>query len=264
MLLSQPDRQPIRHAPQFDDLALNITYRCNLACSGCNRGGFVKPCHGPDMTMARLAGILAEAEQSGVTIKKLRIVGAEPTLHPDFERIVQTVVQFSRHHGCQVLIFSNRHAVKSQAMLKMVRQRWPRCRMPGRRKERRVVFPPLTRYIYVSPHDAGVDCPLPCPIMGGRGICGYGVDPAGYYLCPTGGTIDSILGLNAAARTMDQMLDPSFVAQQAATLCGHCGNYYRFAPLPPTWDCNGTPVSETYRKALLAKGFTVNAHLPSA
>lgn len=191
----------------------------------------------------------------------MRLVGGEPTLHPDFMEMTGLVMGYAAEteHRCNVRLFSNRHTEKSRVLVREAKARYPRLQVLGRPKMRSAVFPPMTRYEYVSPLDLGIRCPHPCPNMGGRGKCGSGVDQVGYSLCPTAGPIDAILGLGARATTIRQMLDPDFVRWQAETICSRCGNFmaYTHEQLPRLWKCNGTPVSETYRDSLQRLGFEV-------
>ncbi|MHC4356949.1 MAG: radical SAM protein [Planctomycetota bacterium] len=256
------NRKPIDRPPTFYDAALNFTFACNMACVGCDRASFVKPQHSPPMTIDRLHGFLDEVRSIGLELRRMRIVGGEPTLHPDFMEMAGVAMRYAAEtrHRCNVRLFSNRFTEESKVLVREAKARYPHLQVLGRPKKRSAVFPPMTRYEYVSPLDLGIRCPHPCPNMGGRLKCGSGVDQVGYSLCPTAGPIDAILGLDARARTIRQMLDPEFVRWQAETICSHCGNFmaYQAEDLPQLWYCNGTPVSATYALALSLAGFWVD------
>lgn len=257
----QRKRWPCNKPPVFQDAALNVTFACNLSCVGCDRASFIKPTHGPAMTLDRLGTFFEELRQTGTQLRRMRLVGGEPTLHPDFLAMAEMAMQYARSvsPACVVRLFSNRFSDKSQQLVQVVRGMYPDIEIRGARKARSARFPRMTRYPYVSPLDAGIHCPHPCMNMACRGKCGASVDQVGYTICPTGSPIDSILGLNARAKTLKQMLDPEFVRWQTETLCSRCGQFMAYKPreLPPIWDCHGTPVSASYRDALVAKGITV-------
>jgi hypothetical protein len=254
-------RTPIAHAPTFHDAAINFTFACNLACVGCDRASFIKPQHSPPMTRERLGRFLDEVKSTGIELKRMRIVGGEPTLHPDFLEMTAMLLRYAEdtEYRCNVRIFSNHYTQRTRDLLDEVHRRHPKLQMMGEHKRKSAVFPPMTRYEYVSPKDAGIHCPWPCTNMGSRGKCGSGVDQVGYSLCPTAGPIDASLGLGARAETIRQMLDPEFVRWQAETVCSRCGQFmaYTEQQLPQLWYCNGTPVSKTYRDKLLEAGFAV-------
>jgi len=255
-------RTPIAKAVTFRDAALNFTFACNLSCVGCDRASFIKPEHSPPMTPERIGEFLDDVRSNGIELKRMRIVGGEPTLHPDFLAMTALLMEYSRSvgHRCNVRIFSNKHSPESRAALNEAIRRHPRLQSLGAHKRRSAVFPKMTRYGYVSPQDAGIDCPWPCPNMGGRGNCGAGVDQVGYSLCPTAGPIDAILDLGARATRVSQMLDQEFVQWQAEMICSRCGNFmaYQEGDLPRLWNCNGTPVSGQYRDKLVEHGFAVS------
>jgi hypothetical protein len=254
-------RTPITHKITFTDVALNFTFACNLSCVGCDRASFVKPQHSPPMTPDRLRSFFDEVRSVGIELKGMRMVGGEPTLHPQFMEMAGICMDYARStdHRCGVRIFSNQYSEASRKLLAEALQRWPKLRSTGEHKLRSWTFPPMTRYEFVSPQDAGVDCRYPCPNMAGRGNCGAGVDQVGYALCPTGSVIDAILKLGARATSVRQMLDPEFIRHQAEVTCSRCGNFmaYQQEDLPQLWYCNGTPVSKTYRNALVAADFQV-------
>lgn len=245
-------RYPIDHIPRFDDAALNITFACDNACVGCNRACFLKPPHTPAMTRERLMHFFAEVQSNGIRLKRMRIIGGEPTLHPEFTEIVAMVANYARStgSGCRVRLYSTTRTERAKRLVAEVKREFPNLKLFIDEKEGPTTFPPLTRYIFVDPKDAGINCPWPCPIMGGRGMCGYGVDQLGYSLCPTAGTIDTLLGLNSRAKELRQMLDPDFVRWQAETVCAECGNYIGFEKLPRVWDHNRTPMSKAYHERL--------------
>lgn len=252
-------RSPIDTEPTFTDVALNLTFQCNLSCVGCDRASFIKPMHSPPMTLPRLRAFFDEVQSEGVELKRIRLVGGEPTLHPDFYEMTALCAAYAEKHQCNIRIFSNRHAELSRQVLRLVKQRWPTIQLMGEHKKRSWVFPPMTRFEYVSPLDAGIDCAMPCPNMAARGKCGAGVDEVGYSLCPTAGPIDAILDLGARAKTIKQMLDRDFIRWQCETVCSRCGQFMAYTPaqLPQLWTCNGTPVSKSYAEKLKEKGFEV-------
>lgn|GEM_PF-1678578 len=248
--IARSRRWPIDHVPRFDDVALNVTFRCDLACIGCNRACFLKPPIIPDMLVEDVQRVLEEIDAAGVRLRRVRIIGGEQTLHPDYQEIVRIVHDYAHPRRVRIRMFSNMHSRRARDMIHWTRKTYPDINVIAAKKQQSMTFAPLTRYGYLDPKDSGIDCPWPCPIMGGRGQCGYGVDKFGYYLCPMAGAVDTLLGLNARATTIKQMLDPDFLRQQAETICAHCGNFIIPDPLPPTWDHNGTPMSKSYHEAL--------------
>ena len=81
-------------------LWLEITGRCNLNCVHCYADS--GPSGQPDLVgTARWLSVLAEAADLGV--RQVQFIGGEPTLHPDFAKLVET----ARDLGLEVEVYSN-------------------------------------------------------------------------------------------------------------------------------------------------------------
>ena len=246
-------RWPINEPFRFDIIELHITYRCDLACVGCNRACFLPEPHTPDMNLADVVKFLDEMYEAGISIKCLKIIGGEPTLHPEFMAIVECLWERLGVHGVELHLMSNLYSSETRSLADWVANTFPAIQInPNvfhKQKTESVVFAEETRYAFCSPRDAWIDSPGPCIQMCGRSKgCGASVDKLGYTLCPVGGTIDSLLGLHARATKVCQMLDQGFVRNQAETLCAHCGMYLNCSTIQETWDHNGTPMSRSYHE----------------
>jgi len=64
------------------------------------------------------------------------------------------------------------------------------------------------------------------------------------------GAIDSMLGLNARAKRLRDLLDPAFVREQAAKVCSHCGAFMGYNKQLQVKEYKGTPMSDSYLQAL--------------
>lgn len=75
-------------------LAIIVTTRCDLRCAHCLRG---HPPERHDFPLELLPRLLEEARPFG--LQRVALTGGEPRLHPQFERIVESIVQagFSWH-----------------------------------------------------------------------------------------------------------------------------------------------------------------------
>ncbi len=84
------------HVPPF--AIYSITGRCNLTCAGCY-ANLLHRHDRPEMTEAKTAAILAEAEKLGVSV--MLIAGGEPFLRPDL------LSQLEQRRGILFLLFTN-------------------------------------------------------------------------------------------------------------------------------------------------------------
>jgi len=82
-----------------------ISRRCNLSCPYCFAGEFMQEQRAESdsvfISSADFERKLAFLKQSGIT--DLRLIGGEPTLHPE----IQALITLGREHGFHVLIFTH-------------------------------------------------------------------------------------------------------------------------------------------------------------
>jgi len=78
--------------PTKINLDLNIQYACNAACDFCNRLIDVFRIPDGSMTIDQVKQAIKEWKANDIHIKKLKISGGEPSLHPDIIEIVQLLL----------------------------------------------------------------------------------------------------------------------------------------------------------------------------
>jgi cyclic pyranopterin phosphate synthase len=90
------------HGRVIRDLRLSLTDRCNFRCLYCME---------PDVTFARPDSVLAPAEfvrvgrvLASLGIRKIRLTGGEPTLHPD---LCMIAAELRASTGCEVALITN-------------------------------------------------------------------------------------------------------------------------------------------------------------
>lgn len=89
-----------RSASSLDTLWLDLTRKCQLACVHCYNDSGPEGTHGT-MTRDDWFRVIDEAAECGV--RRLQLIGGEPTMHPDFAGLVV----HARARGLDVEVFSN-------------------------------------------------------------------------------------------------------------------------------------------------------------
>ncbi len=207
-------------APPIDLLWLEITGRCQLACSHCYADSGPTGGHG-SMTAADWARVIDDAAAVGV--RRITMIGGEPTLHPELPGLVGQAL----NAGLTVEIYSN--------LLRVPDRLWPTLMRPGvsiatsyyaslPQEHDRITGRPgswaQTRASIVEVLRRGI--PLRVGLVGD----GASADAAHSSLLALGVTTisrDGFRGLGRAAPA-DAPADP-------AQLCGRCGDR-RAAVLP--------------------------------
>jgi len=165
------------------NIELNITMQCNLACPNCNRLCHIYRDRTEHMSVDQIKRFIEQARMGG-GIKKLKILGGEPLLHPQFVEICnllttaasEGVIQYIKVETNQTLKIPNINPSKLICF-------------KGRKIQKKKHQPTLW-----SPQDLGVNSPgIPCMQVS---KCGYSLDKYGYLPCSPAIMISRLFGLD--------------------------------------------------------------------
>jgi hypothetical protein len=224
--------RPFRRSRRF--VEIDITYRCNMRCPNCNRSCTQAPA-AIDMPPAQLQAFLAASRSAGVRWQRIRLLGGEPTLHPDLTVMLELLENYRIRHNPQVrlVICTNGSGARVRRALSALP---PTVIVKNTHKTGR---PRLFRPFNRAPCDLWwcglADYRCGCRILED---CGLGLTPQGYYPCAVAGGIDRIFGFGLGRRTLppgdDEMTD---LLEHFCPLCGHFGFGWptRRVVQSPTW-----------------------------
>jgi hypothetical protein len=203
-----------------DLIEIDITYQCNLKCNNCNRSS----AQAPDNVHIDLSQIVNFVEQSlkrKRPWKRIRILGGEPTLHPDFKQIIDQLLELKTHSPETVIeLVTNGYGRKVNAALEHIpKDIW--VENSYKSSNIQPSFGPFN----MAPQDSVwykfADYSNGCDIASS---CGMGLTPQGYYPCAVAGGIDRVLGLKRGRQSLpssdDDMRDLMDIA------CRLCGRFY--------------------------------------
>lgn len=221
---------------------IDITYRCNLRCANCNRSCTQAPTD-IEMPPAQVEALLRESLEARVSWRRIRLLGGEPTLHPDLFPILGLLLDYRRRHNpdLRIVVCTNGRGRRVNEVLR---------RLPGGvavkntfKTDRQRLFRPFNMAPVDSPWFRFADYTGGCRILAD---CGMGLTPSGYYPCAIAGGIDRVFGFGLGRKSLpaedDRMLD---LLRVFCPLCGHFGF---------SWPTRSTRVSETWRRAYAAAG----------
>jgi organic radical activating enzyme len=82
----------IGHKQSMDVIALDLTSFCNLKCFGCNH--FIDEVQTKEkLTVEQVKHFVDESRRLNWQWKEVRLMGGEPTLHPDFNEVCEEVLK---------------------------------------------------------------------------------------------------------------------------------------------------------------------------
>ncbi|HEV7590055.1 MAG TPA: radical SAM protein [Longimicrobium sp.] len=202
-----------------DRIEIDITYLCNLHCLNCNRS-VRQAREALHMPVEQVRQFVEESIARRKRWSRIRVLGGEPTLHPEFLPIIEELRRYRAWHPeCVVEVVTNGHGPKVQAQL----QQLPKDLWVENSKKIGPVQPSFGPFNLAPVDDAGfrhADFSNGCAIIRD---CGMGLTPLGYYPCAVAGGIDRITG-NGLGRT-GLPGDADDMEEALRKLCRLCGRF---------------------------------------
>jgi hypothetical protein len=222
-------------------LEIDITWACNLRCNNCNRSCSQAPT-GEGMTLAQIEHFVEECVAQGRRFERVRLLGGEPTLHPEFHAMLDVLRAWRDAHVPEMIleVTTNGHGAKVQASV---------ARIPAdvvvENTAKTTVEQPFQSF-NVAPVDLPAyrraDFRNGCAVTE---VCGMGLTPHGFYACAVAGGIDRIVGLDMGRPTLPSPDDD--MHDQLEAFCRRCGSFKRHHEEPVTAPVASPTWEEAYR-----------------
>jgi hypothetical protein len=239
--------------PQFTRshrlVEIDITYRCNLKCNNCNRSCTQAPSK-TDMPIETIESFLNQSLRRGIKWHRIRILGGEPTLHPQLISILRMILAYKSKHNPGVRIVLCTNGAGKQVGKVLARLPEGVVTKSTAKGKRQRLFCPFN----LAPADSikyrFADFAAGCRILSD---CGLGLTPSGYFACAVAGGIDRVFGMTLGRKYLpsadDEMRDQMNVF---CRLCGHFGFQWptRRQKISPSWKI----AYHNFRKRHLADG----------
>jgi len=201
-------------------IEIDITYRCNLRCLNCNRSINTAP-SSQSMSISQIQQFIDDSVKVKKVWKSIRILGGEPTMHPDFRQIITMLRHYRLMHnpGCSIEVVSNGHGVAVQAQLDWLPSD---VFIENSAKQGSVI--PFFRPFSTAPADdntyKSADYRNGCQVISS---CGMGLGPTGYFQCTVAAGIDRVVGMGIGRKRLP--LDNDDMHDQMLATCRLCGRF---------------------------------------
>ena len=184
---------------------LNITLRCNCACHNCNRLCHMKPdwAKDSDMTVFDVQYFVLQLRMQGVIANRIKIVGGEPLVHPEFKEIMASLCV-----GADAGLIKKIKIDSNGTLPRPDIPKHPAVHWSGRKPSRKAHLPTLW-----SPTDLGLQLHYPCSMPR---VCGVSLDNRGYLPCSSAISIVRTFGYE------DQYSDSIHGPWDMDKICKHC------------------------------------------
>ena len=201
-------------------IEIDITYRCNPRCLNCNRSINTAPSN-QSMTVAQIRQFIDDTISSRKVWRSIRILGGEPTLHPEFRQIITLLREYRAIHNpsCSIEVVSNGHGSAVQAQLEWIP---PDIFVENTAKQGNVTpfFRPFSMAPIDDPAYSRADYRNGCQVVSS---CGMGLGPTGYFQCTVAAGIDRVAGLGIGRERLPA--DDDDMHDQMLATCRLCGRF---------------------------------------
>ena len=216
-------------------VAIVPTYDCNLKCINCNQSCRQAPSN-ECMSVEQIEKFVEESKGQGRRWELIRVLGGEPTLHPQIRDILELLLAYKRDYSSNTTIhfYTNGLGPKVNGVLAKI----PEDIRIMNSKKTSVAQKFFS--INVAPADEQVYKEL--NYLNGCHVttfCGIGLTRYGYYQCEVAGSIDRVFGLDIGRKELPPSTDQMFDLFEV--FCKYCG-YFKHENartdeevISPTW-----------------------------
>ncbi len=215
--------------PNQNKIELDITYDCNLKCHHCNRSCSQAPSKS-QISLDQIYQFVKESVSIGKKWELINIMGGEPTLHPQFEAIVdyllrEYVDRWSPETTLQIT--SNGYGDEVIRKLKALPTHANLVINKNSFKNNRIIdyFTPFNLAPLDEKSEFQNDYQKGCWVTS---YCGIGLNHLGYFACGVAGGIERVIESNQAIASLAE-LSEQLLQQQLNYFCRYCGNYNAYS-----------------------------------
>ena len=170
---------------------INANFSCNLACKGCNRLCNLTQLDKP-MSVEQIALFVKKLGEEGKRVSRIKLVGGEPTLHPQFMEICEVLSSGVQQELIGKVVVNTNGVTQNQFVGKTLPTGvfW-KCSPPRRKQHRPFLW---------SPKDLGLASHGPCKMPK---VCGYSLDVRGWLPCSAAIAIARLFNLEHLYKPLD-------------------------------------------------------------
>ncbi|MHA2937994.1 radical SAM protein [Vibrio sp. RC27] len=210
-----------------DLIEIDITYQCNLKCNNCNRSSAQAPSK-KHIQLAEIIAFVDDSLKQNRSWTKIRILGGEPTLHPQLPEILDQLYRLKKANtDLSIQLVTNGYGRRVNQVISEL-PKWLYIENSSKTDSIQPEFGPFNLAPIDSWYHRYTDFSNGCDIAN---TCGVGLTPQGYYPCAVAGGIDRVLNKEGGRKRLPEQGDEMRDLMKKA--CGLCGRFRDGHYVPP-------------------------------
>jgi hypothetical protein len=216
------EKRIMSYDPNLFAIELEINSYCNLACFNCDRS-IRQARTDEEMSLENIQKFVDESIALKWKWHVIKILGGEPTLHPQFFEILKILnIYRDFNPACQITLASNGFGEKVNDVLTMIPS-WVKIL-----NTKKTSFVNCFSSYNIAPIDTAEfenkDFSKGCiiPEKSGLGLTRYG-----YYACGAGASVDRVFGFDIGIKKLINVTNDQ-LRKQMKILCSFCGHFKYF------------------------------------
>ena len=216
--------------PNTEKIEIDLTYACNLKCTGCNRSCTQAPTS-EEMSFDQIQLFVNDSKALNKRWEVISLLGGEPTLHSQFEEIVLYIINhyIKDFSPTTILkIVSNGYSLKSRETLKSLTI-YPEVYIDWSSIKTSNSIPYFSDF-----NDAPIDdmCFINEDFSKGCWVtnyCGISLNSQGYFACSLCGGINRVMKSDKGIPKLSDV-NSELLKKQLDEFCRLCGNFKSYQP----------------------------------
>lgn len=213
-----------KYSRSYDRIEIILTYACNRKCLNCEAMVRQAPSN-EVMTVEQIEKFVKQSIEKDVRWKNIRLLGGEPTLHPNIEKIVQILLEYKEQYSkdCNIAVVSNGSGEFVNSVLNRLESKYDiEIQNSNKISDIQIGFSPVNQAPIDMKEYKNMDFTKGCWIPT---VCGIALDMIGFYPCSASAAIARVSGNDIGRKEVptsnDNMED---IFQSTCCLCGHYYN----------------------------------------
>jgi len=229
-------------------IEIDLTYKCNLKCQGCNRSCEQAP-DDIELSIDHIDRFVNQSIERKIEWEKIRLLGGEPTMHSNFQEILYLLADYKEiYPQSRLEIVTNG---QGRGVVRNLLKVPPFFHIEKNKKDSDdLYFYPFNIAPVDLTHLKNIDFKNGCSNLE---ECGISLTPLGYYPCALSGGIDRIAGWNIGRENIPQEDDEMTDILKKA--CQFCGRFIQRIFVPRNIDLGYNPAKKSKSWKRLYKGW---------